>query len=302
MGSSPEMLPPRLQDVTEALLNLRRAWPGQWPGLPLVFDRAWSQLGMETPRKGSAAHRLLAFGRLVSAQVEEDGVRRHALDREPAYHNRLHIADTLVCMTYLLKTSAALHVPGARKPSVAAMALGIMAAHDFLHPGGSNAQPGEFEARAVQDLQPLMAATGLSLAERQTLEFVIMATDPARVKGVHMQVRLQSYALGLSQCLAVLVQEADILASTLPQTSTGLTRSLATEWAPKQPDAANKLLLPQNRLLFLEHAALFSSPAAIHLGLDAVKLRQVKRLEEKLKLNPKQIKPFKSASRFTQLP
>ena len=76
---------------------------------------------------------------------------------------------------------------------------------------------------------------------------------------------------------------ADILASTLPQTSLGLTQSLATEWAPKQPEAAHQLMLPQNRLLFLEHAALFSSPAASRLGLDVVKLRQVRRIERGLR-------------------
>jgi hypothetical protein len=43
------------------------------------------------------------------------------------------------------------------------------------------------------------------------------------------------------------------------------------------------LLLPQNRLLFLEHAALFSSPAACRLGLNAVKLRQIRRIEHELK-------------------
>jgi hypothetical protein len=276
------MAMPTLQDVGISLRNLRRAWPEQWPGLPLVFDRACAQLGLATPRKGSSAHSLLAFGRLVAEQVEQDGIRRRALGLEPAYHNRLHIADTLVCMTYLLKTSALLDVPGARKPAVVAMALAIMTGHDFLHPGGSNAQPGEFEARAVQDLQPLMAQAALSLAQRQTLEYCIMATDPPRVKGFHLQVRTHPFDLRQPNCLSVLVQEADILASTLPQTSKGLTQSLALEWAPKNPEAADRLMLPENRLLFLEHAALFSSPAAACFGLNEVKLRQVKRIEQKL--------------------
>jgi hypothetical protein len=271
---------PRLNDVSAALRNLRRAWPRHWPGLPLVFDRAWAQLGLGNPRKGSPAHALRVFGRLVTEQVEQDGIRRHAHGLEPAYHNRLHIADTLVCMTYLLKTSAALRVPGAQQPSVMAMAMCIMAAHDFLHPGGSNAQPGEFEARAVQDLQPWMAKAGLSLAQGQTLAHCIMATDPPRVKGFHLQVRAQAFDLRQPDCLAVLVQEADIMASTLPQTSQGLTRSLSTEWAPRDPEAAERLMRPENRLLFLEHAALFSSPAAVRLGLNDVKLRQVRRIEK----------------------
>ena len=117
-----EVTMPRIQDLSASLRNLRRPWPNQWPGLPLVFDRACQELGLGNPRKGSAAHRLLGFGRAVCELVEQDGVKRHAQGQEPAYHNRLHTADTLVCMTYLLKASGALNVAGARKPAVMAMA------------------------------------------------------------------------------------------------------------------------------------------------------------------------------------
>lgn len=291
MNEIPRLAMPKMHGLTASLRNLRRAWPNHWPGLPLVFDRAWQELGLGTLRRGSSAHRLLCFGRAVSTLVEKDGVERHERGLEPAYHNRLHIADTLVCMTYLLKTSYAMKVAGAHKTEVMAMALSVMAGHDFLHPGGSNTHPSEFEARAVRDLQPLMAAAGLTLAERRTLAFCIMATDPKRVKGIHLQVRTRRYDLLETVCLAVLALEADIMASMLPQTASGLTQSLAIEWAPQQPEAAEKLLLPKSRLLFLEHAALFSSPAAIRLGLNAVKLRQVRRIERALQ-NSNRSKPY----------
>jgi hypothetical protein len=283
MDSNLQLAMPTLHDLSAALLNLRQAWPQHWPGMPLVFDSACQQLGLDSSRKGSAARRWLDFGRAVSERVEQDGAWRHAQGQEPAYHNRLHIADTLVCMTYLLKTSAALNVPGANQPAVMAMALSIMVGHDFLHPGGTNGQPGEFEARAVEDLQPLMADAGLSLAERQTVAQAIMATDPVRVKGMHLQVRTQPYDLRQTDCLIVLLQEADITGSTLPQTAPRLSQSLSTEWSAHNPKAAEALLFPQNRMLFLVHGALFSSPAAGQLGLDAVKLEEVKRIEDKLK-------------------
>lgn len=282
MDGIPQQAVPTLQDLSAALRNLRRLWPHQWPGVPLVFDRACQQLGLGDSLQACPARSLLDFGRAVSVQVELDGAHRHAKGQEPAYHNRLHIADTLVCMTYLLKTSAALNVPGAREPAVMAKALSIMAGHDFLHPGGLNAQPGEFEARAVEDLQPLMAAADLTMADRQTLAHCIMATDPVRVKSAHLQVRTRAYDLCQVDCLIVLLQEADIMASTLPQTSPSLTQSLSLEWAAHKPKAAQDLLLPQNRLLFLEHAALFSSPAACRLGLNEVKLMQVRRIERGL--------------------
>jgi hypothetical protein len=280
---SPRAAMPTLTQLTTALRNLRRAWPKTWPGLPLVFERACHRLDLASPHADPRVQALLAFGRAVTEQVERDGAQRHAQGQEPAYHNRLHIADTLVCMTYLLKASRFLNVPGADSPQVAALALAIMAGHDFLHPGGSNGHPGELESRAVQDLQPLAQAAGLAEADRQSLAHCIMATDPSRVKLFHSAVRSQPFNLNECDCLAVLAQEADILASTLPQTQQALTQALSREWAPTQPQAAGQLLLPQNRLLFLEHAALFSSPAAQSLGLDQVKVRQVAQIESQLR-------------------
>ena len=271
-----------LSEVAVALRNLRRPWPKGWPGLPLVFQRAWQQLALGSPRKGSRVHALQAFGLGVCEQIERDGALRHAIGAEPAYHNRLHIADTLVCMTYLLKASVHTQVPGANTPQVVALALAIMASHDFLHPGGSNSEPAEFESRAVQDLQPLMQSAGLSERDRQDVAHCILATEPSRVKAFHMDVRSRPFDLRQRDCLAVLVQEADILASTLPQTQQGLTQALSREWAPTQPVAAGNLLLPENRLMFLEHAALFSSPAAKCLGLDRVKVRQVSQIKKQL--------------------
>jgi hypothetical protein len=273
---------PTLLELNTALHNLRRTWPLRWPGLPLVFERSWQQLNLSKPRSGSRAHALYQFGQAVVQQVEQDGAQRYAQGAEPAYHNRLHIADTLVCMTYLMRACRALGIAGADQAPVGALALVIMAGHDFLHPGGSNSTPSEFETRAVADLQPLVQAAGLNSADRDSLSHCILATDPTRVKAFHVDVRTRTFDLGQRDCLAVLVQEADILASTLPKTQEGLTQALSREWAPTQPTAAERLLLPQNRLLFLEHAALFSSPAALMLGLDKVKGRQMTSIKNRL--------------------
>lgn len=274
---NPAVLPimPTLLQLNAALQNLRRPWPGAWPGLPLVFDRSWQQLTPRTRRSSPRTQALVRFGQAVVQQVEADGAQRHAQGAEPAYHNRLHIADTLVCITYLMQACRALHIPGSHQARTGAMALAIMAGHDFLHPGGSNSVPSEFEARAVADLQPWMDKAGLDPADRETLSHCILATDPIRVKSFHLDVRSRPFDLGQRDCLAVLVQEADILASTLPKTQASLTHALSREWAPTQPAAAERLLLPQNRLLFLEHAALFTSPGAKMLGLDKVKGRQM---------------------------
>lgn len=285
MALSPPMAAkPTLAGLAISLRNLRRPWPQGWPGLPLVFQRAWQQLDLGRPRPGSRTHAWQVFGHSICAHIEQDGAQRHARHAEPAYHNRLHMADTLVSMTYLLKAAVHAQVPGAASAQLAARALAIMASHDFLHPGGSNSQPAEFETRAVQDLQPWMHRAGLCEEDRQDLAYCILATDPSRVKAFHLDVRSRPFDLRQRDCLAVLVQEADILASTLPQTQEGLTQALSREWASTRPEAAGQLLLPENRLLFLEHAALFSSPAARLLGLDRVKVRQVSQIKNRLAL------------------
>jgi hypothetical protein len=277
---------PTLHQLSAGLHNLRQVWPDGWPGLPLVFDRSWQQLDFPRPRKGSRLEKLLSFGRSVSEHVEADGAMRFRRGDEPAYHNRLHIADTLVCLTFLLKASRHLAVPGADDASRAALALAIMAGHDFLHPGGLNSKPVEFETRAVRDLQPLMAQANLDDRDKEDLEQCILATEPSRVKSFHQAVSQRPFDLKVTGCLAVLVQEADILASTLPQTQENLTQALSKEWSSTQPEAAGKLLLPQNRLLFLEHAALFSSPASLLLGLNKVKVKQMKAIQSRLAMAP----------------
>jgi len=274
---------PTLHELNTALNNLRRPWPTRWPGLPLVFERCWQHLGLAKPRSGSRTYALKRFGQAVAQQVEHDGALRYAQGAEPRYHNRLHIADTLVCITYLIRASRGLDIASAHKAPIGALALAIMVGHDFLHPGGSNATPSEFEARAVADLQPLMQSAGLYPDDRDILSHCILATDPTRVKAFHAEVRTRAFDLGQRDCLAVLVQEADILASTLPKTQVSLTQALSLEWAPTQPIAAERLLQPHNRLLFLEHVALFSSPAALILGLDKVKGRQMSSIKHRLK-------------------
>lgn len=274
--------PPSLAELRACLRNLRQPWPDRWPGLPRVLDSAWQQLGLGPVRKNTRLAALRAFAQKVAQHAEDHGQRQHALGCEPAYHNRLHIADTLAGITYLLRAARALRVPGADAKPLNAIALAIMAGHDFLHPGGSNARPGQFETQAIADLEPLMRAAGVSPADQALLSHCVLATDPVRVKSFHQSVSARSFDLWEADCLAVLVQEADILASTLPQTQQALTQALATEWAHRQPEAARKLLQPQSRLLFLEHAALFSSPAAHALGLPRVKALQIARLQRAL--------------------
>lgn len=271
--------PPRLLASLEtSLANLRQAWPEGWPGLPRVLHSCCQRLNIQPADLAARSQALLAWSQQVAQAVEDDGRRLAARQQELTYHNRLHIADTLVCMTHLLLALREQKQPGASDAHLALLCLATMVGHDFMHPGGSNAFPGQFERQAVEALQPLMQAAGLQAQDRSVLEQCILLTDPLCVKASHEAAQQEPFDLGNIHWMTVLVQEADILASSLPQTQQSLTEGLSTEWAPLNPEAAAKLLLPGSRMWFLEHAALFSSPAALHLGLNEVKALQVNAL------------------------
>ena len=269
---------PLLTSLEASLRNLREPWPDRWPGLERVLRSCWARLDLTRGPMAPQTAALQSWSLQVVREVEQAGQQQRAASREPAYHNRLHIADTLVCMTHLLLALRAQDLPGAGDRHAQSLCLAVMAAHDFMHPGGSNAFPAQFESLALQALAPLMQFAKVDPVDRDAVTHIILMTDPLCVKSSHQRAAELAFDLRHLAWTTVLVQEADILASTLPQTQDGLTRSLSQEWAPSQPEAAAQLLQARSRVSFLEHAALFSSPAARYLGLEQVKARQLERL------------------------
>jgi len=272
-----------LSSLETSLANLRQRWSQPWPGLPLVFERCWQQLGHAENHPNARTAALMALGRSITEAIESDGQRRAVLGCEPAYHNRLHMADALVCMTHLLLALRQLKLTSARSARLEALMLVTMAGHDFMHPGGRNAHPGQLENLSVQALAPLLQASGVTVAEQSQMRACILATDPERVPAQHRAAAGRRFDLADPVWQSVLAQEADIMASTLAPTQLGLTQALSREWAPSTPQGvAQALLKPQGRLGFLRHAALFSSPAAEHLGLNRVRAAQIRALQKRL--------------------
>lgn len=270
-----------LLSLDETLIQLRQSWPEKWPGLAVVFAQCWRRLGHGTQGLDDRTQALLFFATLGAEHIEKDGQARASNGREPEYHNRLHMADSLACMTHLLLALRAQNLPGTRLPHLEALMLVIMLGHDYLHPGGNNAFPMQLERIAVDGLLPLMAQSGLYTPDCETVQHCILMTDPSSVKPTHQAISGRPFSLEDRDWMCILAQEADIMASTLPNTQQSLTQSLSNEWQHTNPEAAAKLLLPNSRLFFLEHAALFSSPAAQYLGLNDIKSRQINALQNK---------------------
>ncbi len=279
-----------LNDLQSELRELRANWPQAWLGLPAVVIGCLDHLGHAagSPVAVRVAP-LLACMQALALQIEADGVNRHATGMEPAYHNRLHTADALLALTALLletrKNLASSADATGADPVASAPAPAewlAMLGHDFKHDGSVNKTPGELELRSVRLLQPLMAEHGVSTADAKLVESLILLTDPSGVPASHQKIAGRAFLVTDPDCLAVLVQEADILASSLAGIGQSLTLHLAQEWALFDVPRAEQVLTPEGRLGFLRFGAVFSSPASHRLGLPAALAEQIASLEATL--------------------
>jgi hypothetical protein len=261
-----------LADLRQALTNLRARWPQDWPGLDRVVASCWRMLDAD---EGSPCERRIERLRRCSldlaARLERHGLRCAAQQREPAYHNRLHNADVVVAVTALLLVQRRLDGRTGTRPNRAEACLLLAAvAHDGWHAGRINRRPFEQESRSLRRTLGCLARHELPAAERRRIARLVLATEPEMVRHRHRSVRRRRFDLDSERWQSVLLQEADILASALPDPGTALTAALADEWRQTAPAAAESLRSPDARRRFLLRAALFSSPASLALGLDHV--------------------------------
>jgi predicted metal-dependent HD superfamily phosphohydrolase len=270
-----------LQLLKGALTNLRSRWPFGWPGLNAVLKGCVSWLwGPATKLSGPQAR---MFSKMLecASWAEDAGRQMHAQGEEPAYHNRLHTADTLVSCALLLQLQR-LHE--ARLPSPPSdrewTCLLTMLLHDFGHDGRINATPHENERRSVALFKPKLQQIGFNPLQIETVESLVLLTEPGQAIATHQQCKPD--ALSDFDLMALLVTESDILASALPFPGEALTEALSQEWASHSPEPARHLMTPQGRLGFLQYAANFSSPASQRLGMQAVIETQVQHLRKQI--------------------
>ncbi len=262
--------------------RLRRLWQQDWVGLPALARESACRLGhrnmAELDTENRAVHDCIV---LVADAIEVDGKLRQQRDEEPAYHNRLHIADTLCSLTCLLLATRAGQGRALDDAplDIEWLMLLAMVGHDFLHSGQINRVPGEIEARSVTALLPLMEECGVSDAGREIVSELILMTDPARVRPNHEAFRGKAFDLAEPTCRALLLQESDILASAMPDIGIALTHQLADEWSRFSEGMAGSLLSTRSRIKFLREFALFSSPASQWLGLHDMKAAEIDALE-----------------------
>lgn len=266
-----------LQDLQRQFARYRECWPDAWPGLPAIVAECLAWLGYRADAPLEAPVAAIRDCMMAAAEaVERDGRERGHQGAEPAYHNRLHIADTLASLACLLLNSR--EVPAERPGRTEWLLMLCMLAHDYLHTGRVNRVPAELEQASVDGLRPMMQAAGMADEDQALVAELILMTDPTRVGHTHRAIAGKPFDLAEFDAMAVLLQESDILASVMPVVGIEQTRRLATEWSAFSDAMAKGLLQTGGRVVFLRDHAHFSSPASRRLGVPELISQQLSAL------------------------
>jgi hypothetical protein len=145
---------------------------------------------------------------------------------------------------------------------MAALLLTVTA-HDYLHPGGANSSPQELESRSVKALDLFFVKHPISSVWRERICHMILKTDPALVGANHDKVAGRTFVMDLDWA-CVVMNEADILASSTDVFGPALGEQLAAEWQLKNLPLHAIVGTQQGRLGFLKSLR-FSTPGSLNL-------------------------------------
>jgi len=274
-----------LIELRETYLNLQLAWPDKWPGLPIIFDQCVNQLGWELSAMSALPQTFSLYhcSKELAEFIEENGKSQFDKNQEPAYHSRLHIADTIVGLTALLlaqRSANDLDVP--TQSHLEMLAMTAMLGHDLMHDGSINTYPEELETKSTHHLRPFLTEQHVPGQDIKLIEKIILMTDPAKVALHHTSIKNIFFDIQVADCLGILLQEADILASCFEDIGRVRTSFLAKEWSHRFLSKSKLLITRQGRLNFLETNARFSSPASHILGIPEMVTTQIQSIHSSL--------------------
>ena len=207
---------------------------------------------------------------------------------EPQYHNRQHFQDVCTSLSLLLNQKVALGhdlVFWDLKPEDFWILLLSSIAHDYGHDGSINSFPHQLEKQSVEKINIFLNSKKNNDIDIRNLiskiEPIILATDPSSLGELLNKFSRNQISPSKTDCLSMLMVEADLLASTLPRRGLLLGKQLAEEWRIANPKAALTVASPQGRINFLEHIR-FVSPYAITLGMEEIRQESINQLKASL--------------------
>jgi len=144
-------------------------------------------------------------------------------------------------------------------------------AHDLDHPGLINSVPYELEMLSLQLLNDFLSSAGFNSQEIDAvLEAIkpwILATDHGQY--IDLLDRLSGQSYTHTDCLAMLLVEADLASSALPSRGLELANRLSDEWASPYPEKSIALRNQVGYVSFLESLR-FISPHSVIVAIPHI--------------------------------
>jgi hypothetical protein len=207
---------------------------------------------------------------------------------EPVYHSRQHFQDVCLALTALLAQPITsiqpsdVENPWAISHEDAWVLLFCAVAHDFGHDGSMNQTPFQLEKSSIEKTCVFLSEgsheSGFVAALGNKMEPIILATDPSFLSSLLVKFTEPSPKPTKTDCMSMLLVEADLLASVLPMRGRMLGKLLGQEWESINPKAAAAVASDQGRLKFLEYIR-FISPHAIMLKIEDIRHQSIKELK-----------------------
>lgn len=178
---------------------------------------------------------------------------------EPAYHSRRHFKEVCLALSLLLQSGRSLAAvdSGASVWSVDDCNCWILLlaaiAHDFGHEGRPNSAQGELEEKAcVLTEEVLEAALCMPASYMNTIKTLILSTEPSFYTELIKMADKAGEGIGTDDVMKVLLVEADLLASMLPNYGVALGKLLAEEYRTEAPALASLIGSHEGREVFLK--------------------------------------------------
>ena len=217
----------------------------------------------------------------LSIQIQN---HNQSLDWEPNYHSRSHFKDVCIALSLLIQSQAAFTNSPAAHPALSISAkeawilLFCAIGHDFGHDGTINTSPFELEKRSISHIKHWLSTTNYPSTEMNGLlgyvEPVVLATDPKNFQTLLTKKINQNR----TDLMALLMVEADLMASVLPVRGALLSRNLAMEWKQNYPDMAKSVNSIEGRISFLERIQ-FTSPHSHVLNISTIQQTHIHQLK-----------------------
>ena len=240
-----------------SLVFLRASWAQDWIGLPQVLQSCMGVLNLKENHLSAAASSMLAAAMDV-ARDSELRFQTHNPLEEPHYHNRLHTADVVTTMSLLMAIEAKLS--GKHEPDWLAAGLLAAVGHDFMHSGGVNLAKCQIELLSCMHMSPILSKQAVPELWVQRIETAIIQSDFTLTPHNHQ--RIQGAEFEWNQAwFNVLLNEADILPSSMPALGPSLSEALSREWMLIGLDAYKTVATAPGREAFLR-SLVFSSAAS----------------------------------------